>query len=408
MTTLAPDFQSWVDEARAVTVTDVLAKRGVMLRRAGRERVGPCPVCGGNDRFGAHPDKNLWHCRGSGRGGDAIALVEYLDGADFIGACVTLTGREPPRGGAGSHMSAEELAARDAARQAREVEQARKSAYHREKERADLYRMWRRTQPLAGTAAEAYLALRGIPLPPSPALRFAADLPYYHGTAEDERGARRARVLHRGPALVAALTDDAGYFAGLHMTWIDLTRPKGKVALRDPETGADLPAKKVRGSKQGAAIVVLPAGSGVPRRVYSGEGIETLLSVWAAGLLLDTDFRETAFVCAADLGNLAGGAIETVPHPTAIAIDSRGARHRVKVPGPDPDFSSRAMPVPAACTGLVLLADGDSERFLTEMAMARAERRHACEGRRVRTAWAPEGRDFNDLLMASASAGEAA
>ncbi|WP_051678668.1 CHC2 zinc finger domain-containing protein [Xanthobacter sp. 91] len=391
-------FSDWVAEARAVGVLDELGRRGVALKRAGSEMVGPCPVCGGRDRFGVHVRKGIWHCRHAGRGGDAIALVEYLDGADFLAACETLTGRPPPRG-EGTRATPEELAAREEERRAKAAEREAENNRYREVERRKIYGMWGASMPIAGTPAADYLGGRGIPDPRSRALRFKADLAFCHGEEEDTDGRKYARVLHRGPVMLAAITGPDGHFRGLHMTWIDLSRRKGKAEIVDPDTGEVLPAKKMRGSKLGGAIVLVPAWSGMARTVYAGEGIETLLSVWAALVAAGVDLRDTAFICAADLGNLAGRAMESIVHPTDKVADKRGHMRRVHVPGPVPDFDSPAMLIPPECTELVLLADGDSEPFFTRMAMERATARHAAPGRTVRIAWAPPGQDFNDVLM---------
>ncbi|MBP2147951.1 DUF7146 domain-containing protein [Xanthobacter flavus] len=397
MTPSDPAFSDWVAQARGVGVLDELGRRGVALKRAGSEMVGPCPVCGGRDRFSVHMRKGVWHCRHAARGGDVIDLVQYLDGADFLAACETLTGRPPPRG-EGTRATPEELAAREEQRRARAARQEAENNRYREAERRKVYALWGASMPIAGTPAEAYLARRGIPDPRSRDLRFKADFAFCHGHEEVD-GRSYSRVLHRGPALVAAITGPDGRFRGLHMTWIDLARRKGKAEIVDPDTGEVLPAKKMRGSKLGGAIVLVPAWSGVARKVYAGEGIETLLSVWAALVAAGEDLRDTAFLCAADLGNLAGKARETIVHPTDTVADKRGHMRRVHVPGPVPDFESLAMPIPAECTELVLLADGDSDPFFTRMAMERACARHAAPGRIVRTAWAPPGKDFNDVLM---------
>ncbi|MCL8385545.1 DUF7146 domain-containing protein [Xanthobacter aminoxidans] len=399
-------FSDWVAEARAVGVLDELGRRGVSLKRAGSEMVGPCPVCGGRDRFGVHVRKGIWHCRHAGRGGDAIALVQYLDGADFLAACETLAGRPPPRG-EGTRATPEELAAREEERRAKAAEREAESNRYREEERRKVYALWQASLPIAGTPAAAYLARRGIPDPHSRALRVKPNFAFCHGEREEGDGRKYARVLHRGPALVAAITapDAKGVmrFRGLHMTWIDLNQPKGKVLVADPETGEVLPAKKMRGSKLGGVIELVPAWSGVAKCVYAAEGIETLLSVWAGLVAAGADLRDTAFLCAADLGNLAGKATETIVHPTDTVADKRGYMRRVHVPGPVPDFDSPAMPIPPECTELVLLADGDSEPFFTRMAMERACARHAAPGRLVRVAWAPPGKDFNDVLMEALS-----
>jgi DNA primase len=88
---------AWVEKARAVKIEDEIARRGIKLRRQGVEHVGPCPVCGGDDRFAINPSKQVWNCRGCSKGGDNIALVQFLDGSDFKAACATLAGEPPPK-----------------------------------------------------------------------------------------------------------------------------------------------------------------------------------------------------------------------------------------------------------------------------------------------------------------------
>jgi Protein of unknown function (DUF3631)/CHC2 zinc finger len=88
----------WTDRARAVRIEDELARRGVTLRGRGTDRCGPCPVCGGDDRFSINVDKQVFNCRGCGVGGDVIALVQHLDGAEFNGAVTALAGPKPNGG----------------------------------------------------------------------------------------------------------------------------------------------------------------------------------------------------------------------------------------------------------------------------------------------------------------------
>ncbi|MBT1516914.1 hypothetical protein KIP88_41695 [Bradyrhizobium sp. SRL28] len=95
---------------------------------------------------------------------------------------------------------------------------------------------------------------------------------------------------------------------------------------------------------------------------------------------------------AGDLGNLAGWAVETIPHPTLKADKGRSARV--------PDFTSPAMPVPAFVPELVLLGNGGSEPILTRNAMERAKRRHARGGRLVRVRFALPGVSFDDSMKA--------
>ena len=82
---------SLIDRAQAVRIEDEITRRGLKL--VGRvEREGPCPVCGGRDRFSINTKKQCLNCRGCGAKGDVIALVRFLDGCDFRAAVETLAG----------------------------------------------------------------------------------------------------------------------------------------------------------------------------------------------------------------------------------------------------------------------------------------------------------------------------
>ena len=80
------------DRAREVPIEDEIARRAIRLRGNGAERHGPCPVCGGDDRFSINTEKQVWFCRKCNTGGDVIALVKHLDHVDFQTACQTLAG----------------------------------------------------------------------------------------------------------------------------------------------------------------------------------------------------------------------------------------------------------------------------------------------------------------------------
>jgi hypothetical protein len=77
--------------AHAVRIESEIERRGIKL--AGQvDRRGPCPTCGGHDRFGVNTKKQLWNCRGCGKGGDVIALIQFIDDCDFREAIECLTG----------------------------------------------------------------------------------------------------------------------------------------------------------------------------------------------------------------------------------------------------------------------------------------------------------------------------
>ena len=63
---------------------------------SGGEHSGPCPWCGGDDRFRCWPDHpsgatgGRFLCRGCGRQGDGIAFLMELEGAGYVEACKRL------------------------------------------------------------------------------------------------------------------------------------------------------------------------------------------------------------------------------------------------------------------------------------------------------------------------------
>jgi DNA primase len=114
MTAPSTTSDTWVEQARAVPIESEVARRGGLnLKRRGKELIGPCPRCGGDDRFAVSITKQIFNCRGCGAKGDVIDLVMHLDGADFIAAATTLAGDRPqakPNGkGNGKHEEAVKL-----------------------------------------------------------------------------------------------------------------------------------------------------------------------------------------------------------------------------------------------------------------------------------------------------------
>jgi hypothetical protein len=97
-------FNAWAEIARAVPIEREIDRRGIKLKRQGvAEFVGPCPKCGGDDRFAINTKKQVFNCRGCDVGGDIIKLVEHLDGVDFFTACGTLAKQPPPKAKDNNH-----------------------------------------------------------------------------------------------------------------------------------------------------------------------------------------------------------------------------------------------------------------------------------------------------------------
>jgi hypothetical protein len=157
-------WDSLVATARAVDLLELAASVGATLHREGAEHVGPCPVCGGDDRFSINPGKNVFHCRGCTRGGaGAIDLQIFLDGGDFVGAVKTLTGTESL---AGKRAAPADVKAK--AEQRRREAAEYEAAQHR---KASL--LWSSGLSIDGTIAERYLReARGITGPLPATLRF--------------------------------------------------------------------------------------------------------------------------------------------------------------------------------------------------------------------------------------------
>src|SRR5262249_50001639 len=94
---VTPEFRTWVDRAKSAKIEAILQSRNIKLKGRGNQLAGPCPNCGGDDRFAVHLGKQQFNCRGcGGSGGGAISLVRFLDGCDFIRAVEEITGERKP------------------------------------------------------------------------------------------------------------------------------------------------------------------------------------------------------------------------------------------------------------------------------------------------------------------------
>jgi len=98
-------YRDWIAQASDVRIDDEIARRGIKLNARGPERYGPCPKCGGTDRFAINVSKQVWNCRGCQRGGDVISLVQHLDGCTFDAAIATLSRRGPTGCGIGKNAT---------------------------------------------------------------------------------------------------------------------------------------------------------------------------------------------------------------------------------------------------------------------------------------------------------------
>ncbi|WP_444452557.1 DUF7146 domain-containing protein [Rhodobacter capsulatus] len=362
-------------EANARPIFEVADLLSIEVGRGSVERQGPCPRCGGADRFGLNARKNVFlcrHCEHDGGKGGPLDLVMFVRGCTFPEALDWLCGPKP-------ELSAAELAERERKAAERKAAQARAAAKFRAEAIEDAQRIWSDTIPAEGTVVVDYLDRRGISrelLPRTPAaLRFQLAARYMIPD-----GNHGWREIHRGPAMVAGVLDRNGVLTAVHRTWIDLDQPKGKVVLpRLDKPGETWPAKKVLGAKKGGAIrLVTPQGADT---LVMGEGLETTFSA----LVADRG-RGAAYWCGVDLGNMAGQ-----------RMHGKGLKYAGI---PDMEDAEAFVP-PEWVKRLVYLQDGDSEPRLTRAQLLAGIRRAMVlrPGLRGWIVPCPTGADLNDVLL---------
>lgn len=401
MTSLDDAYEAWRRRALEADILKV-AESGIVkakLKKKSREYVGACPMCGGGsgadgkkkhvpDGFAINPTKRVFNCRRGGVGGDVIAMVMHACGMPFLAACELITGEPPPaRDSVISDETRQKSEQLKLEAEERERRRTKDDNIYRQREIRTVREIYQHAHSFVGSSAEIYAGIRGLTFPPPPAdraepIKCVEAMPYHID---------KDTIAHRGPAMVAPIINARREFQGLHFTYLDLEREKGKLQL--DHKGEPLDAKKSRGSKQGNFIAL--CGPPRPELLVIGEAIEKTIAVYMALASTGRDLSTSAFWSACDLGNLAGKASGTVSHPT---LKSEKTGRPIKVPGGTPDLTTPAIEIPDSVSDLVLLGDSTSDPFSTKLAMERAATRYASPGRTVRVAWAPDGNDFDDLL----------
>ncbi|MBL1435646.1 MAG: hypothetical protein COB08_005550 [Rhodobacteraceae bacterium] len=355
-------------DAKLKSIEAIAARLNIEgLKRVARELVGPCPVCGGKDRFSINKDMGVYNCRTCG-GGDVIRLVELVQGCDFKEALQWLCGDAEVK------IDPEEAKRREARFKKEQQRRDGESDRYRQYARKRAYDNWTSALPAKGTIVEEYLRLRGLPLADIPAcIRFHPDLPYVK-----KIGGKNTR-LHSGPAMVAAIQLPDGRFSALHQTWLDVSQPKGKALIFDPE-GAQISAKLYAGPKKTCAIRLhTPEGAST---LVMGEGIETTASAWVADVI-----PNAAYWAGVDLGNMAGRQVK-----------EKGKRHSGV---PDLVSGADGFVPPPWVKRLIYVMDGDSNPKDTRAKLLAGCRRAIarCPGLVASIVSAETGRDLNDMIM---------
>lgn len=362
------------DEALAQDIESILHRLELHgLKKAGREWTGPCPQCGGNDRFSINTLKRVFNCRRCGANGGNIDLVMFVRGLGFPQALEWLCGPA-------QQISPEERRERErVAAENRQRNEAR-AAQLRERARKDAWRIWNEGLPPEGTAVRDYLTARGIRsdlLTALPGvLRFHPDLPYM--VEIDGRWVQ----AHRGPAMLAAIQARDDRFIGVHRTWVEPYRKGGKAKIQHPKTEELLPAKKVLGLMKGGSIRLrTDRGPGASPVMVMGEGIETTLSALVAGIP-----PGASYWAGVSLGNMAGQ-----------RMLGKGLRYAGI---PDMDDQDAFAPPPWV-RRLIYIQDGDSEPRLTRAKLEAGCRRAMLlrPGLQAQIVHAGEGVDLNDVLQ---------
>ena len=236
-------FADRVAAARTVNILTVAIKRGASLRRAGGEWVGPCPVCGGRDRFSINIGKGLFNCRGCQVGGDVVKLVQHLDACDVGAAIAQFTGQASVS--SVRRLEWREPQARIRAREFSEVEHFAARA------------IWDGATDPRGTVGEEYLRRRGLQLPPE----WAGEVVRFHDALYFD--------MRRLPGLVALFRD----------ALTDAPRAIQRIFL---EKNGERAGRRVLGPVRGAAIK-LDGDAEVVEGLCIGEGLETCMAARALG-----------------------------------------------------------------------------------------------------------------------------
>jgi hypothetical protein len=374
-----------LEEARAVQNIDWALQQDWPLSRGGADRCGPCPKCGGEDRFSINITKNAWHCRKCEKGGgDVISLVMHVEDADFKTALERITGRKAADP---VDPKEQERRARELAAKKQRQEAFAESARRKSQERARRI-LKQALAPKPYGAVSHYLRIRGLSkiadaIDAGRSKLLLAEISAYERRLLVGKGRSKTwETIWTGPAMVASIRQPNNQAMGVHLTFLDADAPKGKARMVDPNDGKELRAKIMVGSQmQGAIRLYTPKR---PKGIVMGEGIETTLTA-----LQEAFMPGYAYWAAGSLVNMAGG----------VLIDADNKRQMDM-----PDLNKPAFVPPPWCQELIFLRDSDSDSTATENKLIRGARRAMAmrPGLKARIADAMPGKDFNDMLAEGA------
>jgi hypothetical protein len=223
---MSPAVVAALERARTADILEIAERLGTRLRKSGLEWVGPCPKCGGRDRFALNPKKQIFNCRRCATGGDVISLARLVHDPNFVKAVEFINGQQ-----------VEEAHEPDT--------EAKSDRSDRSTTTADALRLWREGVDPRGTLAEKYLADRGLDLGED----LAGEILRWHS------GVGALMALFRN-----ILTNEP---QAISRTFLDAEGRKLKRMFLGPT---------------GGAAVKLDADETVLGGLHAGEGVETCMA----------------------------------------------------------------------------------------------------------------------------------
>jgi hypothetical protein len=382
----------WAD-ARAADILAVAQRLGARLKNiAANEWAGPCPLCGGGDRFSVNQRKNVFNCRGCEGRGSVIDMVMLVTGCSVIEASELITG-EPRPDHSRDETPEEELArlqannARMEALGRREEEYAQAAATKARRDEMAIADVLDRAFDLEDPRAKhgkAYIVEeRGLAPNPSVTrdIKFVESLDYW---GLGDNGLGQPVLLATLPAIIAIIRDVSGAIIGIQQTYLDPKEPRKWRPIGSPRNRP----KKIRGDKKHGMIRLGLIGE----CLALGEGWENVLAWHQLGY----GPEDVALGAAIDLGNLGGRAMGIVNHP--IEMTAAGGRTRM-ANGLKPDPEEPGVILPDGVRSAILIGDRDSETYSTVAKMMTAAARFTARGLEVALSWPLPGKDFNQMLL---------
>jgi hypothetical protein len=242
-----------IERASAVRIEDEIERRGIKLV-GWVDRCGPCPQCGGKDRFSINVRKQVFLCRGCAARGNVIALVRFLDGCGFLEALEYLTGERAPAPSRPAPAATDAL--RDDDRDARALILARQIAFE--------------LRPILGSPGETYLrdARKIVTSAIEDVLERTDGVGWHPAVYFNEPGhALHGRKLG---AIISVMTD------------MITAEPTGAISRTYIHEGLKVGKAKTLGSPAG--IIRLSEDADVLEGLHIAEGLETALGAMSKGL----------------------------------------------------------------------------------------------------------------------------